>query len=193
MTGGDDERENELSTEQLVTLLHDRLDNKSRRVARAMQFNVVAATTAVSLAQLAADTVKIPVNTTVTVGIALLFVSFVAGFAGLAVAGHPLVSVGLSRDGRTGERRRLVAELRRRNRSVAVAQSASFGVGAPGVALLVLGVVRSLGVTTDRLPLWLVVSGVFAVAVIGHAVGHALGHYSTLPAETADDHDTGET
>lgn len=192
MTSDGGQQGDEFSTEQLVTLFHERLDNKSRRIARAMQFNVVAATVAVSVGQLAAGTVTIPVNATITVGAALLLVSFVAGFAGLAAAGHPLVSVSLSRDGRAVDRGRLVAELRRRNQSVAVAQSASFAVGAPGVALLVLGVVRSLDVTTDRLPFWVVVSGVFAVVVLGHTVGHTLARCSALPAEPADGHDTGE-
>jgi hypothetical protein len=51
----------------------------------------------------------------------------------------------------------------------------SFGTGALGVGLLVSGVVRSLGVTTNRLPLSLIVGSTLAVVFIGHALGHQFG------------------
>ena len=187
------ERQHDRLSTQL-TVLHERLDNKSRRITRAMQFNIVAATAAVGVGQLAGGSVTISLNTTIETGAALLFVSFVAGFAGLAVVGHPLASVGslaasadyraasadASRDGSTTGPEKTVTELRHRNRIVAVTQSSSFATGALGVGLVLLGVVRSLGVTTNQLPFSWVVGGVFAVVVIGHAVGHALGRLSRL-------------
>lgn len=175
MTTDDDQQGEEFSTTELVTLLHERLDNKSRRVARAMQFNIVAATVAVSLGQLQDGAVTIPVDTTLIWGGVSLFASFVAGFAGLAAVGHPLTPVGIHDDRQATVSDRIVPELRRRNRFVAGAQSVSFATGALGVALLVSGVIRSLGVTTNRLPLPVVVGGTLAVVFIGHTLGHLFG------------------
>jgi hypothetical protein len=175
VTSDDGQQGEEFSTTELVTLLHERLDNKSRRVARAMQFNIVAATVTVSLGQLQDGAVTIPVNTTLIWGGVSLFVSFVAGFAGLAAVGHPLTPADAYRDRQSTAPDGIVAELRRRNRFVAGAQSVSFGTGALGVGLLVSGVVRSLGVTTNRLPLSLIVGSTLAVVFVGHALGHLFG------------------
>jgi len=175
VTSDDGQQGEEFSTTELVTLLHERLDNKSRRVARAMQFNIVAATVTVSLGQLQDGAVTIPVNTTLIWGGVSLFVSFVAGFAGLAAVGHPLTHTDAYRDRQSTAPDGIVAELRRRNRFVAGAQSVSFGTGALGVGLLVSGVVRSLGVTTNRLPLSLIVGSTLAVVFVGHALGHLFG------------------
>jgi hypothetical protein len=194
----------------LVTLLHERLDNKSRRVARAMQFNLVTATAAVGVGQLAGGSVTIPLNTTVKAGSVFLLASFAAGFAGLAAVGHPLVSVDRSpasvdqpsasvdanRDRQATTPDGVVTELRRRNRAVAVTQSLSFATGTLGTGLVLLGAVRSLGVTTNRFSFSLVVVGAFAVVFVGHTVGHAVARLSGPSTET-DEHggrrDTGES
>ena|GEM_PF-2119853 len=175
MTSDDSRRGDEFPTTELVTLLHERLDNKSRRIARAMQFNIVAATVAVGLGQLAGETVTISVDATLTWGAVSLFASFVAGFAGLAAVGHPLGPAEAHRDRQSTTPDGVVAELRRRNRFAAGTQSASFAAGALGIALFVLGIVRPLGVTTDQLPFPVVAGGAVAVVVVGHAVGHLFG------------------
>jgi hypothetical protein len=84
-----------------------------------MQFNIVAATVTVSLGQLQDGAVTIPVNTTLIWGGVSLFVSFVAGFAGLAAVGHPLTPADAYRDRQSTAPDGIVAELRRRNRFVA--------------------------------------------------------------------------
>ncbi len=203
MTTDDDQQGEEFSTTELVTLLHERLDNKSRRITRAMQFNLVAATAAVGVGQLAGGSVTVPLNTTVKTGSVFLFVSFAAGFAGLAAVGHPLVSVDrspasvdASRDRQATAPDGVVTALRRRNRAVAVTQSLSFATGTLGFGLVLLGVVRSLGVTTNRLSFSLVVVGAFAVVLVGHTVGHAVARLSRPSTET-DKHggrrDSGES
>lgn len=210
MTSDDGQQGEEFSTTELVTLLHERLDNKSRRVARAMQFNLVTATAAVGVGQLAGGSVTIPLNTTVKAGSVFLLASFAAGFAGLAAVGHPLVSVDRSpasvdqpsasvdanRDRQATTPDGVVTELRRRNRAVAVTQSLSFATGTLGTGLVLLGAVRSLGVTTNRFSFSLVVVGAFAVVFVGHTVGHAVARLSGPSTET-DEHggrrDTGES
>jgi len=210
VTSDDGQQGEEFSTTELVTLLHERLDNKSRRVARAMQFNLVTATAAVGVGQLAGGSVTIPLNTTVKAGSVFLLASFAAGFAGLAAVGHPLVSVDRSpasvdqpsasvdanRDRQATTPDGVVTELRRRNRAVAVTQSLSFATGTLGTGLVLLGAVRSLGVTTNRFSFSLVVVGAFAVVFVGHTVGHAVARLSGPSTET-DEHggrrDTGES
>jgi hypothetical protein len=210
VTSDDGQQGEEFSTTELVTLLHERLDNKSRRVARAMQFNLVTATAAVGVGQLAGGSVTIPLNTTVKAGSVFLLASFAAGFAGLAAVGHPLVSVDRSpasvdqpsasvdanRDRQATAPDGVVTELRRRNRAVAVTQSLSFATGTLGTGLVLLGAVRSLGVTTNRFSFSLVVVGAFAVVFVGHTVGHAVARLSGPSTET-DEHggrrDTGES
>lgn len=217
MTSDDGQQGDGFSTTELVTLLHERLDNKSRRVARAMQFNLVTATAAVGVGQLAGGSVTIPLNTTVKAGSVFLLASFAAGFAGLAAVGHPLVSVDRSsasvgrssasvgrspasvdanRDRQATTPDGVVTELRRRNRAVAVTQSLSFATGTLGTGLVLLGAVRSLGVTTNRFSFSLIVVGAFAVVFVGHTVGHAVARLSGPSTET-DEHggrrDTGES
>ena len=210
MTSDDGQQGEEFSTTEVVTLLHERLDNKSRRVARAMQFNLVTATAAVGVGQLAGGSVTIPLNTTVKTGSVFLLASFAAGFAGLAAVGHPLVSVDRSpasvdqpsasvdanRDRQATTPDGVVTELRRRNRAVAVTQSLSFATGTLGTGLVLLGAVRSLGVTTNRFSFSLIVVGAFAVVFVGHTVGHAVARLSGPSTET-DEHggrrDTGES
>lgn len=166
MTGeGSGPRDGDL--EAKVSLLQQRLDNKSRRIARAIQFNIVAATIAVGIGQFAgSEETSIQLTTTILAGGVALLVSFTLAFAGLAAVGHPLAV------GRSESLDETETELRARNRFVAGLQSLSLGTGGFGTALVLFGVIRSFDATANPLPLELALAASLGIVVVGHLIGH---------------------
>lgn len=162
-----------------VDLLQRRLDNKSRRIARAIQFNIVAPGLIAGLLGPGVDGIRL--SPVVWVGLGLLLVSATAALGGLYAVGRSVD--GLHRvdtdapysDDPSLDRVRVVYE--RRDRLLGHVQTLSFATGASGSGVFLFGALGVLDVFSQRVMYTAVAAAVLCV-VIAVPLGYLLGHPS---------------
>ena len=153
-----------------LDLLQRRLHNKTQRVARVIQFNIVALSLVAAIVQFAKPPDEL--TPTIMIGGTIMLISIF-----LSIVGISLNVASFSWTQKTSSNRpnadSLISEYRLRNQYLSLLMPAAIGAGGFGVAIILIGALR-LGGINSAVPWSVSGSAVFVSLVGGSVVGSYL-------------------
>jgi hypothetical protein len=161
-----------------IDLLQRRLHNKTQRITRAIQFNVVALSLVVGLVQIG-ETGPIEMTLPVLTGGLFLLLSTGFALAGISLNGVPLP---LSMNEKPTKAGKLIDEYRSRNRTLWWFTNLALGLGSVGAGLLLVATFRVVDPIKPTFPI-----GVIAVFVFLVLAGSFVFGYFRSSSELSDE------
>lgn len=187
-SGGKTEPTFSSDQEVQLDLLQRRLNNKTRRALRVIQFNIIALTAGASISQLSGGLV-IEFNQLITMGGILVILSTAISMVGLTLNGTALSWANCNADGLHGSS--LLFEYRKRNQYLTWISPLGIITGAAGTALVLVGIAESAGLELNN-KWWVILSGVCVFLIGGSLLGAYLAQSISQQATTVLSGDDGE-